>query len=164
MISRHCEERPRRSNLTAIKEIASLLSQWQNPDFLRSYVWSNLKWPKVLKVKIFCLFYYSIELSQKMANSGHTSSQKWHPTQANGSATNGGWYPFLLNSSDIFKTWRGQYSTQRPHPLHRISITWILAGGVSFSSQSRGFLHIFMVMTLFIEPLSLVPFSRISGS
>ncbi len=31
-----------------------------------------------------------------------------------------------------------------------------MAGGASFSSQSRGFLHIFMDMTLFLEPLSFV--------
>ena len=31
-----------------------------------------------------------------------------------------------------------------------------MAGGASFSSQSRGFLHIFMDMNLFLEPLSFV--------
>ena len=45
-----------------------------------------------------------------------------------------------------------------------------MAGGASFSSQSRGFLHIFMDMTLFLEPLffvsrafQLIPFFATRG-
>ena len=80
-----------------------------------------------------------------MAKSGQSKVHRPQSEHASPSRTSGGWYPLELVCLDITKTERGQNSTQKPQPLHRSSMIWIIPWGIWMWSWSNGWRQNFMM-------------------